>query len=124
MDLKHINYSYMVLLPKKSSTRTPTDFCPICLQNCSVKAIGKVLSMRLQNLIPRLVGSDQTDFVTKRNITKNYVYVMDILQISSRQGRPTLLLNLYFHKAFDSINWESLTQILFCRGSLPLVQVD
>lgn len=55
-DLERINRSYLVLLPEKDAAKSSADYHPICLQNCQVKAIAKVLSRRLQSHIPSLVG--------------------------------------------------------------------
>lgn len=63
VELDRINRSYIVLLPKKDHARSPSDFRPICLQNCPVKGISKVLTNRLQLIIPSLIGDDQTGFV-------------------------------------------------------------
>lgn len=51
VDLGQINQSYMVLIPKKLDAVTVDAFRPICLQNCSVKIIAKILTMRLQKVI-------------------------------------------------------------------------
>jgi len=47
-QLERINRSYMVLIPKKQGAVAVDAFRPICLQNCSVKIAGKILTTRLQ----------------------------------------------------------------------------
>jgi hypothetical protein len=42
--LEHINCSFIILIPKKESVHTPSDFSPISLQNYLMKAISKVLT--------------------------------------------------------------------------------
>jgi hypothetical protein len=49
--IEGINRAYMVLLPKSISFRQAESFRPISLQNCPMKAISKVLTNRLQNLV-------------------------------------------------------------------------
>jgi hypothetical protein len=71
-DLERINRSYLVLLPKKDSARSPADFWPIALQNSTIKGISKVLTTRLQPLIPSLVGGDQSDFVLGRCLAESF----------------------------------------------------
>jgi hypothetical protein len=46
-QLERINRSYMVLIPKKPGVVAVDAFHPICLQNCSIKILGKVLTRRL-----------------------------------------------------------------------------
>ena len=60
VQLERINRSYMVLLPKKPGAVKVENFRPICLQNCSVKVTSKILTTRLQQVIPNLIDLDQT----------------------------------------------------------------
>jgi hypothetical protein len=89
--------------------------CPICLQNWPVKAISKVLSRRLQSLIPNLIGGDQIGFVLKRGIAENYAYTMDILRYYVTRQIPSVILKIDFHKAFASVDWNNLSKILLHR---------
>jgi hypothetical protein len=117
-DLERLNRSYLVLLPKKENAQKPQDFQPISLQNSAVKAISKVLTVRLQPHIPDLVGGDQSGFVLGRCIADNFVYAADILNCCHRRNSPMIILKLDFHKAFDYVNWNSMDRILWCRGFL------
>lgn len=54
--------TYMVLLPKKPGATSVDAFRPICLQNCSLKILAKVLTSRLQSEIPMLIDLNQTGF--------------------------------------------------------------
>jgi hypothetical protein len=116
VDMERSNRSYIVLLPKKDTARSPADFRPICLQNCPAKGISKVLTNRLQVVIPDLGSDDQLGFVLGRSIANSFVYAADLLNCCYRRAIPTILLKLDFHKAFDSVNWTSLTKILLHRG--------
>jgi len=116
VELQRLNQSYIVLLPKKDHAWSPADFRPICLQNCPVKGISKVLTNCLQPLIPSLVSDDQTGFVLGRSIADNFVYAADLLSCCYRRSAPTIVLKLDFHKAFDFVNWDSLEKILLHRG--------
>ncbi|WVZ86073.1 hypothetical protein U9M48_032914 [Paspalum notatum var. saurae] len=115
-ELERINRSYIVLLPKKETACTPEAFRPICLQNCPIKAITKALTFRLQKFIPLLVGGNQTRFVKNRCIAENYAYAMDLVHCCHARKAPTVLLKLDFHKAFDSVSWDSLILILRQKG--------
>jgi phosphomevalonate kinase len=54
-QLKHINRSHMVLLPKKPGAGGVDAFRPICLQNCTMKILSQVLRRRLQDDISNLI---------------------------------------------------------------------
>jgi len=55
IDLRSINSSIIALIPKKDNLETVDDFRPISLLNYSLKCITKLLSTRLQSVIPKLV---------------------------------------------------------------------
>jgi hypothetical protein len=116
VDMERINRSHIVLLPKKDTARSSANFRPICLQNCPVKGISKVLTNRFQAVIPDLVSDDQSGFVLGHSIVDSFLYAVDLLNCCYRRAIPTILLKLDFHKAFDSVNWTSLTKILLHRG--------
>jgi hypothetical protein len=69
VQLESINRSHMVLIPKKPGANTVSTFRPICLQNCCVKILSKILTSRLQSQISRLVDLDQTGFIKGRSIS-------------------------------------------------------
>jgi len=48
VQLENVNRSYMVLIPKKPDACTVDAFRPICLQNCCVKILSKILTTQLR----------------------------------------------------------------------------
>ena len=64
-QLERINRSYMVLIPKKLGAVAVDAFRPICLQNCSIKILGKVLTRRLQKEIRNIIDLHQTGFAAE-----------------------------------------------------------
>ncbi|KAK1618615.1 hypothetical protein QYE76_024132 [Lolium multiflorum] len=116
IDLTRINRAFLVLLPKIDAAVHPSQFRPISLQNCIMKAITKVLTIRLQAAIHSLVDADQTGFLSGRRISENIVYAADLLRCCHSRKAPTLVFKIDFRKAFDSVNWASLLKILRARG--------
>ncbi|XP_072150114.1 uncharacterized protein [Setaria viridis] len=47
-DLERLNRSFIVLIPKHTVASAPGDYRPICLQNCSLKILSKMMTTRLQ----------------------------------------------------------------------------
>jgi len=119
-QLERINWSYMVLLPKKPGTAIVDAFRPICLQNCSIKIAAKSLTTKLQAEISSMIDLDQTSFLKGRSISENFVYAMELVQVCHKRKVPTIVLKLDFAKAFDTINWEASMTILSARGFSPL----
>jgi hypothetical protein len=111
-DLECANCSFVVVLPKHQTAARPSDFRPICLQNCPMKIVSKMLTTRLQREIPKIIDIDQTGFIKGRSISENFVYAMELVQCCHRRKLPTLVLKLDFVKAFDSVKWSSLNAVM------------
>jgi hypothetical protein len=65
-QLDRNNRSYIILLKKKEDACTPDAFRPISMLNCPIKLITKVLAIRIQDVLHRLIDDDQTGFVRSR----------------------------------------------------------
>jgi mannosylglycoprotein endo-beta-mannosidase len=115
-QLERINRSYMVLIPKKPGAVAVDAFRPICLQNCSIKILGKVLTRRLQKEIGNMIDLHQTGFLKGRSISETFVFAAEVVQTCNRRKLPSLVLKLDFAKAFDTVIWDSLDIILRARG--------
>jgi hypothetical protein len=94
----------MVLIPKKPAAVDVDSFRPICLQNCSLKILSKVLTKRLQGEIPKLININQTGFIRGRSISDTFVYALELVQVCHKRKKPALVLKLDFAKAFDTVN--------------------
>lgn len=106
----------MVLIPKKAMAVAVDAFRPICLQNCSVKLIAKILTIRLQREISGLVDSHQTGFLQGRSIAESFVHAVELIQHYQKRKKPSIAIKLDFAKAFDTVNWDGLLRILQARG--------
>ncbi|CAO2152766.1 unnamed protein product [Urochloa humidicola] len=115
-DLERANCSYMVLFPKKPDMSTVDAYRPICLRNCSIKIAAKILTSRLQQDITETVDLDQIGFLHGRSITENFVYAMELVQVCHKHRAPAIVLKLDFAKAFDTVNWDGLMEIMSARG--------
>jgi len=116
VQLERINRSYTVLIPKKPGAVAVDAFRPICLQNCSIKILSKMLTRRLQKEIGNLIDLHQTGFLKGRSISETFVFAAELIQTCNKRRLPTLVLKLDFAKAFDTVIWESLDTILKARG--------
>ena len=85
---------------------------PISILNSDYKIIAKLLAIRLQNVISKLISSDQVGYIKNRFIGENIRTLLDIIQISSKEENPGMLVLIDFEKAFDTINWNYLFKCL------------
>ena len=74
--------------------------------------ISKVLSTRIISVLPYLISSNQTAYVTNRFISKSGRVISDILEIAKTLELEGVLVTVDIEKAFGSVNHCFLLQIL------------
>ncbi|WVZ62595.1 hypothetical protein U9M48_012329 [Paspalum notatum var. saurae] len=107
-----LNTAFITLLPKKKDALQVKDYQPISLIHIVAKLVTKVMANRLAPLLPSMVASNQNAFVRGRNIHDNFLFVQQM--VKSLQGKKELhiLLKLDISKAFDSVSWSFLLEVL------------
>jgi hypothetical protein len=103
IDLRRINISHMVFILKRPGAVDVDAFRPICLQNCNLKILCKILTTRVQNEIPKLIDIHQTSFIKGRSIADTFVYALELVQVCHKRKKPAIVLKLDFAKAFDTV---------------------
>lgn len=114
--LDGINSAFITLLPKMDTPLEMRDFRSISLVHGAPKLVSKVMTNRLQRRIPDLVHSLQSGFLRGRYIVENFALAAEMIQTTHKRKLPVIALKLDFRKAFDSVSWDCLTQILSIRG--------
>ena len=85
---------------------------PISLLNVSYKLASSCIAARIKTVLDQLISTCQTGFVPSRFIGDNIRLIYDIIEHTNEQNIPGLLLLIDFEKAFDSISWEFIFQVL------------
>lgn len=119
--LLEINYAHIILIPKIKSLERISDYRPISLSNVIYKIISKVLANKLKLILPRLISSNQSAFVTGRLITDNVLVAYETLHSMHcrRTGRKgSMALKIDISKAYDRVEWPFLKGIM-SRLGLP-----
>lgn len=106
------NPSFMVLIPKKNDPLEISDYRPISLIGCVYKVISKILSMRLTGVISKVVSPNQTAFLEGRQILDGVLIANEIVRLANSEKQKMLLFKVDFEKAFDSVHWEFLLDIM------------
>ena len=115
-NLHWLNSANIVLLPKKDGAESIVDYRPISLIHGIAKIIAKVLSIRLGPHMSTLVSNAQSAFIKTRSIHDNFMYVRNLARRLHKSKTPSLLFKLDIRKAFDSVKWEYLLDLLRRRG--------
>lgn len=115
-NLHKVNTALVVLLPKKVGAITPGDFRPITMIHSFAKLLSKVLALCLGPRMIEIVGKNQNAFIRVRSIQDNFKYVQRAAVFLRRKKIPMLLLKLDISKAFDTLSWPFLLEVLAAHG--------
>ncbi|KAM9324263.1 myosin-4-like [Gastrophryne carolinensis] len=101
------------MIPKSDSDPTTwSNYRPISLLNIDIKVYAKVLAQRLSKFLPQLVQGDQVGFIPGRQAGDNVRRIVHVIHAAEHMKKPTMLLSLDVRKAFDSVSWSYLFQLL------------
>jgi hypothetical protein len=116
-----VNQAYMILLKKKPGAECIQDFRPISLIHSFCKFIAKLLSLRLAPHMDSLVMANQSAFIKGRALHDNFRTVQLTAKSLHARRVPSVLLKIDIAKAFDSVGWPFLFDVLQSHGVLPEV---
>lgn len=100
------NETHVRLIPKIKGPRKVADYRPIALCTTHYKIIAKLLTRRLQPLLPGLISDHQSAFVKGRAISDNVLITHEILhylQHSEAKVRCSMAIKTDMSKAYDRI---------------------
>ncbi|GJV23353.1 RNA-directed DNA polymerase, eukaryota [Tanacetum coccineum] len=106
------NSSFITLIPKVPNANMVKDFRPISLIGSVYKIVAKILANRLAMVIDYLVSDTQSAFVKDRQILDGPFILNEVVQWCKRKGRQVMFFKVDFEKAFDSVRWEFVIDIL------------
>ncbi|XP_074265722.1 uncharacterized protein LOC141588167 [Silene latifolia] len=111
--LRQINTTAITLIPKVPHPKIVMEFRPIACCNIIYKCIAKLLCNRLSEVLPDIVSENQGGFVKGRSIVENILTCQDIVRLYNRKSAsPRCLVKIDLKKAYDSVEWEFLHQML------------
>jgi Reverse transcriptase (RNA-dependent DNA polymerase) len=111
-----LNKAHITLLHKTPGATRIEDFRPISVLSAIPKIITKILVERLRHFLPHLISPHQTTFINSRRITETFVLARQTLSFLHTHKIPSILFKIDFRKAFDSISWDYLLQLLRKRA--------
>ncbi|GJW26520.1 RNA-directed DNA polymerase, eukaryota [Tanacetum coccineum] len=96
-----------------------SDFRPISLIGSIYKVVTKIMANRLAMVISDIVSDTQSAFVSDRQILDGPFIINEILQWCKRKNKQTLFFKVDFAKAYDSVRWDYLIDVLEAFGFGP-----
>ena len=70
--------------------------------------MAKILAIRLQEIITKLINTDQVGYIKGRYISQNVRTIEDIILYTNEYKIPGLIGLIDFEKSFDTVEWNFL----------------
>ncbi|GJR11579.1 RNA-directed DNA polymerase, eukaryota [Tanacetum coccineum] len=109
---KGCNSSFIALIPKIPDAKMVKDFRPISLISSLYKIIAKILANRLVTVLGDLINEVQSAFVADRQILDGPFILNELLQWCKLKKKQSFIFKIDFEKAFDSVRWDHLDEVL------------
>ena len=108
--------STFTILHKKGDRQLLNIYRPLSLTNIDYKKIAFVLARRLQKIVNRFISNDQSVYIKGRFIGINTRTIVAILEYCEQNDILVhvdgILLFLGFQKAFDSVEWNFMLNVI------------
>jgi hypothetical protein len=104
------------LIPKKPEAQKIGDYRPISLIHSFAMLFTKILAIRLRPRMETLVSANQSAFIKCRNLHDNFMLVRQLAQRINGRREIGVLLKLDITRAFESISWSFLIEVLRQMG--------
>ena len=103
LQLLHLNFGTITLLPKKVEAIRIEQFRPICLLNVSFKIFTKVATNRLTQIAHLVVQPTQTAFMPGRHILEGVVVLHEMIHEIRTKKLDGVIFKVDFEKAYDKV---------------------
>jgi hypothetical protein len=111
-----LNRALITLIPKKQDTMEIGDYRPISLVHSFGKLFSKLVANRLRSRLGELVSANQSAFVRGRCLHDNFLLVRQVARKINQQRQTGVLLKLDLTRAFDTMSWGFLQEVLHAMG--------
>ena len=108
--------SYIRLIHKKGDKGELKNWRPISLSNTDYKIMIKVLTTRLNKVLPQLINEDQVCGITGRSIQRHLYLLQDLNRDEHLSRSKYNLIGIDMQKAFDRIDHRYVMQVVNKMG--------
>jgi len=113
---KGINSTFIALILKVQIPQRLSDFRPISLVGSLYKILAKILANRLRTVIGSVISDSQSAFVKGRQILDGILVANEVVDEARKCKKELILFKVDFEKAYDSIDWNYLFEVMSKMG--------
>ena len=104
------------LIPKKvKDNRFLKNWRPLPLLNTDYKILAKIVALRMEPALDKIMHSSQTGFMKNRNISHDIRKIIAIIKYTEQEQIDILIISLDFEKAFDRVEQSA-------KGSIKIIK--
>ena len=101
------------LIPKKKNNlEFLKNWRPVSVLNVDYKILTKVIALRLEKVLAKIISSSQSGYVKGRYIGESTRLIKDVMDFTKVKNLPGIAVFLDYEKAFDSVEWDFLQKCL------------
>ncbi|KAI8507980.1 hypothetical protein Bbelb_142200 [Branchiostoma belcheri] len=109
----------IVPVPKKGNLTLPDNYRGISLTQVAAKVYNRLLLNRLRPVIDKLLRPNQNGFRPSRSTSAQILALRRIVEEVQNHQKEAVFIFIDFRKAFDSINRNTMFEILLAYGIPP-----
>ncbi|GKC89451.1 hypothetical protein Tco_1150100 [Tanacetum coccineum] len=117
---EELNHTIIALIPKVTTPMRINDYRPISCYNVLYKCISRIISNRMKESLNSLVSLNQFAFVPGRSISDNILLTQELMHnYHLDRSTPRCAFKVDIQKAYDTVDWKFLKDILIGFGFHP-----
>jgi len=106
----------VVYIPKKPDPTGPGDYRPLSMLEVLYKIPARILSRRLTQVLPKLIGPHQHGFMPQKGIQEPSILATHLIEEANKNNKPLQLVSFDIEKAFDKVGHSVIIQALRAFG--------
>lgn len=113
---KGCNASFIALVPKVKDPSSLDQFKPISLVGIFYKIITKVLACHMKEVLSLVIDESYSAFLRDRGMLDSVLMENEVVEEVRRNRRSGLCFKVHYEKAYDSVRWNFLLDLLHRLG--------
>jgi len=102
----------VIYIPKKTNPQTPADYRPLSLLEVLYKIPSRILSKRINKVLPTIIGPYQHGFMQNKGIQEPSIIMTHLIQDACLYNKSLQLISFDIEKAFDRVSHTVIIQAL------------